>query len=190
MPTLGLLSTHKHTHTHKRIHAWRQPHHTKRVYTRTVNCTTKTKKHGFSATNVQLMLKILASAPLCSAPNILPRCKMSLRTHARRSSETGTFLLIFYNPCIYFFPIFHNPCIYFLPIYYNPCIYFLSIFYNPCTYFLSIFYTFHIFSTCIYFLYWGGWQTWDLSKSLHGRIFRPKILQTKNAYIAPISTQR
>ena len=107
MPTLGLLSTHKHTHTHKRIHAWRQPHHTKRVYTRTVNCTTKTKKHGFSATNVQLMLKILASAPLCSAPNILPRCKMSLRTHARRSSETGTFLLIFYNPCIYFFPIFH-----------------------------------------------------------------------------------
>ena len=109
------------------------------------------KKHGFSATNVQLMLKILASAPLCSAPNILPRCKMSLRTHARRSSETGTFLSIFYNPCIYF-----------LPIYYNPCIYFLSIFYNPCTYFLSIFYTF--FSTCIYFLYWGGW--WKGRKGL------------------------
>ena len=31
-------------------------------------------------------------------------------------------------------------------------------------------------------------QTWDLSKILHDRIFRPKILQTKSACIATIFT--
>ena len=29
-------------------------------------------------------------------------------------------------------------------------------------------------------------QTWDLSKNLHGRIFRPKILHTESARIATI----
>ena len=33
-------------------------------------------------------------------------------------------------------------------------------------------------------------QTWDLSKNLHKRIFGPKILHTKSAYIATISTQK
>ena len=33
-------------------------------------------------------------------------------------------------------------------------------------------------------------QTGDLSKNLHGRIFGPKILHTKSAYIAAIFTQK